>query len=55
MQENSKAFENNDYPIILIHGYCGTTMDENWIIGGYFHYAFSKQARDLGKDSKGNN
>jgi hypothetical protein len=30
-------------------------MDENWVMGGYFHYAFSKQARDLGKDSKGNN
>ena len=23
-------------------------MDENWILGGYFHYAFSKTARYLG-------
>ena len=37
----------NDYPIVLLHGYCGCTMDENWILGGYFHYAFSSAARYL--------
>ena len=37
----------NDYPIVLVHGYCGSTMDENVILGGYFHYAFSKVAREL--------
>jgi len=47
-----KSFNNpdmwkNDYPIVLLHGYCGTTMDENWILGGYFHYAFSSAARYL--------
>jgi hypothetical protein len=35
----------NDYPIVLIHGYCGSTLDENPFLGGYFHYAFSKEAR----------
>ncbi len=40
----------NDYPIVLVHGYCGTTMDENWILGGYFHYAFSAAARYLNID-----
>ena len=30
-----------NYPIIMIHGYCGSTMDENIYMGGYFHYAFS--------------
>ncbi|CDW85644.1 UNKNOWN [Stylonychia lemnae] len=40
----------NDYPIILVHGYCGCTMDENWILGGYFHYAFSYAARYLNLD-----
>lgn len=46
-QEKSRK---NDYPIILIHGYCGCTMDENPILGGYFHYAFSKIAREISKD-----
>lgn len=32
--ENEPEAWNNDYPIIFVHGYCGTTMDENWIIGG---------------------
>ena len=50
---NDEGLWNNDYPIILVHGYCGTTTDENWILGGYFHYAFSKIARYAGKD--GNN
>ena len=37
----------NDFPIVLVHGYCGSTMDENVFLGGYFHYAFSKVAREL--------
>ena len=44
---NDPALWRNDHPIVLIHGYCGTTMDENWLLGGYFHYAFSKVARYL--------
>lgn len=47
---NTPEMHENDYPIILVHGYCGSTMDENWILGGYFHYAFSKTARYLGLD-----
>lgn len=47
---NDKGMWKNDYPIILVHGYCGSTMDENWILGGYFHYAFSATARYLGLD-----
>ncbi len=49
---NDKDLWKNDYPIILVHGYCGSTMDENWILGGYFHYAFSATARYLGLDPK---
>lgn len=45
---NDPQMWNNDYPIVLVHGYCGTTMDENWILGGYFHYAFSSIARYCG-------
>jgi uncharacterized alpha/beta hydrolase family protein len=26
-------------PIIMIHGYGGSTMDENVLVGGYWHYA----------------
>jgi len=48
---NDKAMWRNDYPIILVHGYCGSTMDENWILGGYFHYAFSATARYLGVET----
>ena len=33
-----------NYPVILIHGYCGCTMDENPILQGYFHYAFTDEA-----------
>ena len=44
---NDPNLWNNDYPIVLVHGYCGTTMDENWILGGYFHYAFSSVSRYL--------
>lgn len=44
---NNPDMWGNDYPIILVHGYCGSTMDENWILGGYFHYAFSATARYL--------
>ena len=36
-----RDLSNNDYPIVLVHGYCGTSMDENWILGGYWHYTFS--------------
>jgi hypothetical protein len=46
---NDPAIWKNDAPIVLVHGYCGTTMDENWILGGYFHYAFSKKARLIQK------
>eukprot|EP00347_Sterkiella_histriomuscorum_P016179 403354185 len=49
---NDPDLWNNDHPIILVHGYCGSTMDENWILGGYFHYAFSKTARYLGIDEQ---
>ena len=31
----------------MIHGYCGCTIDENMILGGYFHYAHSRTARQL--------
>jgi len=47
---NEPALWKNDYPIVLVHGYCGSTMDENWILGGYFHYAFSKVSRYLNVD-----
>ena len=44
---NDPALWDNDYPIVLIHGLCGSTMDENPILGGYFHYAFSHISRYL--------
>ena len=43
----------NDFPIVLVHGYCGATMDENWILGGYFHYAFSSVSRYLNTSEDG--
>ena len=48
-----QALWNNNYPIVCVHGYCGTTRDENIIVGGYFAYAFSHHTRFLGRDSKG--
>ena len=51
----SKELWKNDYPIILIHGYCGSTLDENWILKGYYHYAFSTITRLIGIDDKGKN
>ena len=48
MAEIESLFKNN-YPIVLVHGYCGSTLDENWILGGYFHYAYSSHATYLGK------
>lgn len=45
----------NDFPIVLVHGYCGSTMDENVFLGGYFHYAFSKVARELIDDERSGN
>jgi hypothetical protein len=48
---NDPSIWKNDYPIVLVHGYCGTTMDENWILGGYFHYAFSSVSRYLNPSS----
>ena len=50
---NDPAMWKNDYPIVLVHGYCGTTMDENWILGGYFHYGFSKVSRYLNHSEGG--
>lgn len=51
---NDPSLWNNDYPIVLVHGYCGSTMDENWIVGGYFHYAFSQVTQYLNcKDENG--
>ena len=41
------SMRQNDFPIVLILGYFGSTMDENVFLGGYFHYAFSKVAREL--------
>jgi hypothetical protein len=48
-----KELWNNDYPIVLVHGYCGSTLDENWILNGYFHYAFSHISRLIGVNEKG--
>ena len=56
MQANTfldPALWHNDFPIVLVHGYCGCTMDENVFLGGYFHYAFSKVARELTDDESG--
>jgi hypothetical protein len=51
--ENTPDLWKNDYPIVLVHGYCGSSIDENWILGGYFHYALSTTARNIGKDKSG--
>ena len=42
--ESGKGKRNN--PIILLHGYCGSTSDENPFLDGYYHYAFSNVARE---------
>ena len=34
-----------------MHGYCGSTMDENWIMRGYFHYAFSRTTRLINEEA----
>ena len=42
---NDQLMWANDFPIVLVHGYCGSTMDENIFMGGYFHYGFSPLSR----------
>ena len=39
-------------PIILVHGYCGSTMDENIFLQGYWHYAFSSVTRQFDTEGK---
>ena len=43
----------NSFPIILIAGFTGSTMDENALIQGYFHYAFDRASRQYTKDITG--
>ena len=41
ISQNPFSEEQSKCPIILIHGYCGCTQDENWFLDGYFHYAYA--------------
>ena len=34
------SLRNNQIPIVLVHGYCGSTANECFVLGGYFHFAF---------------
>lgn len=39
----------NECPIVLVHGFAGSTSDESYLFQGYFHYAFMSEV--IGKSN----
>jgi hypothetical protein len=39
----------NDFPIILVHGFAGSTTDQSMLFRGYFHYCFLDEVKNKNK------